>query len=102
MTESEWWATTEPRQLSDWLFFEALAYDRKLRLLCIACCRRLERSLQDWPRAKYLGLLEDYADGKFDHFSLAQQLDPFDDELICPAPWTGHSLRSPESRDFED
>ncbi len=102
MTEREWWAATEPRALVDWLFFDALACDRKLRLLCLACCRRLERATRDWPRAKYLGLLEDYADGKFDHFGLAQQLDPFDDELICPGPWTGHSLRRPEPRDFED
>jgi hypothetical protein len=62
MTESEWWSATEPRAL-DWLFFDALAADRKLRLFCVACCRRVEHLAGGAPFPFLIRLLESHADG---------------------------------------
>jgi hypothetical protein len=41
MNESRWLTDCEPHPLIDWLFFDAGASDRKLRLFAVACCQPL-------------------------------------------------------------
>jgi hypothetical protein len=66
MTECEWWAATEPRNLIDWLFFDAGASDRKLRLFSVAACEPL-RGIVWSPRiVAALDSAEAFADGRID------------------------------------
>jgi hypothetical protein len=63
MTEAEWWAATYPDDLIDWLFFDAAAADRKIRLFCVACCRRIDGFVAGTPFTELLRLIEAFADG---------------------------------------
>jgi hypothetical protein len=66
MTEADWWAAPDPRALIDWLFFDAHASDRKLRLFSVACCRRVEHLAGGAPFPFLLRMLEAFADGQED------------------------------------
>lgn len=66
MTESEWWSATEPRLLVDWLFFDALASDRKLRLFAVACCDLLRHLVANPDVLAALDLAEAFADERID------------------------------------
>jgi hypothetical protein len=63
MTEAEWWGATEPDKPLDWLFFDARAADRKLRLFSVACCEPVRPMVEVAPYLKYLDAAEAHADG---------------------------------------
>ena len=71
MTESEWWAATDPRALIDWLFFDAQASDRKLRLFSVAGCEPLRRFVGDPRILAALDSAEAFADGHIDAVAMA-------------------------------
>jgi hypothetical protein len=71
MTEADWWAATDPDRLIDWLFFDARAADRKLRLFSVACCESLRHHVRDPGVLAALGLAEAFADGRIDAAALA-------------------------------
>lgn len=102
MTEREWWTADDPRAMADWLYYDARAAHRKLRLFCVACLYHLARAVGGWPRAKYIPLLEAFADGEFDQEGLESRLDPLDDELLFPGPLSPHVHRSPGEYDQLD
>jgi hypothetical protein len=62
MTESEWWAAADPRQLTDWLFFDARACDRKLRLFSVTGCEPLRRVVRSPLFLAALDEVEAFAD----------------------------------------
>lgn len=70
MTEAEWMAVTEPRLLVDWLFFDALSSDRKLRLFSVACCEPLRNLVSNPGVLAALDLAEDFADKCIDRAAL--------------------------------
>ena len=63
MTEAEWWSATDSVALTEWLFFDALATDRKLRLFCVGCCRWYEEKASEVGR-NLLQVVEWFADGR--------------------------------------
>jgi hypothetical protein len=71
ITEADWWAATDPDPLIDWLFFDALAADRKLRLFSVAACAPLRRLVGDPGVLAGLDLAEAFADGQVDSAALA-------------------------------
>jgi hypothetical protein len=66
MTEADWWAAADPARLIDWLFFDAHASDRKLRLFSVAACEPLRRLVGDPGVLADLDLAEAFADGRID------------------------------------
>jgi hypothetical protein len=65
MTETQWLENPEPLALADWLFFDALGSDRKLRLFSVACSRSVVGHLRQFaPQAtRLLDVTEAFADG---------------------------------------
>jgi hypothetical protein len=61
MTEAEWLACTDPQPMLDFLRDEAS--DRKMRLFCCACCRRVWDSLADPKSRSAVATAERFADG---------------------------------------
>ncbi len=94
MTESEWWAATDPRRSVEWLFAQRPVIARKSRLFAYVCCRLMTR-VTDWSRAKYLGIAEEFIEGKIDQAALLDQIDVFDAYAIgLPSPLL-HALMRP-------
>ncbi len=75
MNEAEWWAATDPYPLIDWIFFDALAADRKLRLFSVAACEPLRRLVGDPGVLGALDTAEAFADGRIDAAELAAAYD---------------------------
>jgi hypothetical protein len=84
MTEAEWLACTEPRLLVDWLFFDALASDRKLRLFSVACCEPLRRLVANPGVLAALDLAEAFADGGIDKAAF---------DVVSRPLWEGYHAR---------
>jgi hypothetical protein len=63
MTEAEWWGTTDPTPIIDWVYNDTPAADRKLRLLACAFCRRADLPHPGEAFARVLDLSEAIADG---------------------------------------
>jgi hypothetical protein len=61
VTEQEWDSCTDPDAMLHYL--RGRADDRKLRLFCCACCRRVWDSLADPTSRSAVGTAERYADG---------------------------------------
>jgi hypothetical protein len=62
MTEAEWLACTDTRQMLD--FLRGKADDRKSRLFAVACCRRIWHFLPNEQCQRAVEVLERFADGK--------------------------------------
>jgi hypothetical protein len=62
MTEAEWLTATDPTPMLE--FLKGKASDRKLRLLAVACCRRVWGLLADQRCRKGVDVAERYADGR--------------------------------------
>jgi hypothetical protein len=67
MTEQEWLNGTDPRPMLE--FLRGQASERKLRLLCSACCRRLWHLLESSNLRQAVDALERFADGEIDETS---------------------------------
>jgi len=89
VTEADWWVATGPEGLIDWLFFDALAADRKLRLFSVAACQPLRRLVGDPGILADLDLAEAFADGQVDAAALA---------TARAAGWTRLHTRQPNSQ----
>ena len=63
MTEADWWTTSYPDKLLDWLFYKVPASERKFRLFALACCRQVSDLLTDDVLPQVLALMEAMADG---------------------------------------
>lgn len=61
MTETEWFASTEPGRMLD--FLQVKASDRKLRLFASACCRRVWHQLDGDVLRPAVEVIERYAEG---------------------------------------
>jgi hypothetical protein len=86
MTEADWWGTTDPGALIDWLFFEALASDRKLRLFSVACCQRVVQLAPISAITQLLPLVEQFADGWLPESEL---------QAAVRQSWAANPFRSP-------
>jgi hypothetical protein len=64
MTEVEWLACTEPRQMLDLVRESGRASDRKLRLFACACARRVWGLLRHSWSKKAIEVAESFADGQ--------------------------------------
>lgn len=60
MTEAEWLACADPEPMLE--FLRGKASDRKLRLFCCACCRRIWSALKRSSSRKMVEICEMYAD----------------------------------------
>jgi hypothetical protein len=76
MTEAEWLACTDPAAMLDFLRMSGKASDRKLRLLAVACCRRVQHRLQEETAGQALDVLELFADGLVSRRQLKETLKP--------------------------
>src|SRR6516225_1300377 len=65
MTEVEWRASTEAKEMLDILRGKASS-DRKLRLFACACCRRIWHLITDQRSHRAIEIAEHYADGRAD------------------------------------
>ena len=63
MEESEWLATTNPTAMLEDV---CLTSERKLRLFCVACCRRVWEHLPGHGSRRAVRVAERYADGSAD------------------------------------
>jgi hypothetical protein len=63
MTEDEWNDSTEPQKMIEALRASGRATERKLRLVAVACCRRVWHLLTDSKWRKAVEVAELYADG---------------------------------------
>lgn len=70
MTEAEWLACADPRLLVEWLFFDAHASDRKLRLFSVVCCEPLRHLVANTGVLAALDLAEAFADERIDAAAL--------------------------------
>jgi len=61
MTEAEWLAATDPTPMLG--FLQEKASERKLRLVAVACCRRIWHRLKDRRCRKVVEVAEQFADG---------------------------------------
>jgi hypothetical protein len=68
VTEAEWLNCTNPQPMLE--FLRGKASDRKLRLLAVACCRRVQHRLRNAASERALDLLEFFADGSASHRQL--------------------------------
>jgi hypothetical protein len=71
MTEAEWLACTEPREMLEALQAGGLLPERKARLFAAACCRRIWPLLDEGPARRAVEVAERYADGRADEVELA-------------------------------
>jgi hypothetical protein len=62
MNDRQWQDSTDPRPMLDYLRPRASA--RKLRLFAVACCRRIDRWLEDDRSRAAVRVAERYADGR--------------------------------------
>jgi hypothetical protein len=65
MTESEWMTCDDPKRLMDYL--KDIATERKARLYCCGCCRRVWQSFLDGRSRMAVETAEQYADGQATH-----------------------------------
>src|SRR5690349_6538402 len=63
MTEAEWTTCNNPKAMLDFLAGQPTASERKLRLFCCACFRRVWYALTDQCARKAVEVAERYADG---------------------------------------
>jgi hypothetical protein len=75
MTEDEWNGCTDRAKMVFFLRGRGCASDRKLRLLAVACCRRIWESLGDERSRKAGEVAEQYADGLASREQLVQARD---------------------------
>ena len=61
MTDTEWFACTDPERMLEFLFGKTS--DRKLRLFAVACCRQEKFCLKDQLNRQTIDIVENYADG---------------------------------------
>jgi hypothetical protein len=64
MTEQEWLQCTDPNPILH--FLRGKAVDRKFRLFCVACCRRIWPLLTHGRSRAMVDVLERFADGESD------------------------------------
>jgi hypothetical protein len=62
MTEADWLYADKVDRLIEYLFFQRKTSDRRLRLFACACCRQVERFIEDFGVKETLRLAEDFAD----------------------------------------
>ncbi len=70
MTEAEWLACTNPQPMLE--FLRRTASDRKVRLLAVACCRRVWSSLEQEEFRDAVRKAESFADGLADRAGMLQ------------------------------
>jgi hypothetical protein len=63
MTEAEWLGCEDPAEMLGFLRTAGKKYDRKMRLLAVACCRSLGNYLKDERSRTSLEAIELFADG---------------------------------------
>src|SRR5579859_4018650 len=87
MTEAEWLAGVAVASMTDWLFFDALVSDRKLRLYSVAYCRPVVQYLRQFtPRVtRLLDSVEAFADGDLPPTVLTQHRQELIDQWNAPA-----------------
>jgi hypothetical protein len=71
MTEQEWLACTDPREMLAALQADGLLPERKARLFAAACCRRIWPLLDEGPARRAVEVAERYADGRAEEGELA-------------------------------
>jgi hypothetical protein len=69
MTEADWLGCADPVAMLDWLC--GRTSERKLRLLAVACCRRVGHLFTDDRSRAIVDLIERYADGRTNEWELA-------------------------------
>jgi hypothetical protein len=74
MTESEWLACTDPREMLEALRPSGRATERKLRLFACACCRHIWHLLPDERSRRAVEVAEQYADGRANRDDLRDAL----------------------------
>jgi hypothetical protein len=97
MTESEWLACTDPREMLAALHAAGLLPERKARLFAAACCRRIWPPLEEGPARRAIEVAERYADGKADEGELAGAVSDADATLggtSLPEVSVGQAVRS--------
>jgi hypothetical protein len=72
MTEQEWLACTDPREMLEALQTDGLLPERKARLFAAACCRRIWPLLDEGPARRAVEVAERYADGRAEEGELAE------------------------------
>jgi hypothetical protein len=80
MTEAEWLASTDPRAML--VFLRNQTSERKLRLLAVACCRRIWSLISNEQGRHLVEVVERYADGS----ASDEELDAADGEHSFAPP----------------
>ena len=102
MTESEWLACTDPREMLAALHAAGLLPERKARLFAAACCRRVWHLLDEGPARTAVEAAERYSDGGADDGELAGAVSDADatpDGTSLPEVSVGQAVRSAISLD---